>query len=215
MKILIVPVAALLLAWAFNSCKSSGPATFCDTCLKDSLKFTGDHPMRPYVYISAKDCRPDSIGWSFEEYGSGRKSSFEDLIRMPVTINKEQFRCVIKDTSYAWLVFSDCSTGRGIQVHLPLTPGGKLNIRRSGINNFDPKFSIAEGLVAYSDGGNIFVEELATDKKAMMTFGKDVDIDFDVIHEKLDSVNITPARIWAKVKLGEQWKELEKKIELK
>ncbi len=216
MKLLIIPVAALLLAWSFQSCKSSStPATFCDTCSKDSLIFTGNHPLKPYVYISAKDCKPDSIGWGAAEYGSGSKSSFADLVKMPITINKDQFKCVFKDTSYAWLLFSDCYTGRFIQIYQPLAPSGRRNIRKSGINSFDPKFSIADGLIAYSDKGNIFVEELATDKKAMMTFGEAVDIDYDVIHEKLDSVNITPTRIWAKVMIGTKWKELQKSIELK
>lgn len=216
MRILIVPVIAILLAWSFSSCKSSSaPPSFCDTCLKDSLNFTGDHAFKPFVHISAKDCHPDTIIWSSGEMETQRKSYFDELVGMPVTINPSQFKCLFQDTSYAWLVFSDCYTGRGIQIHLPLTSSGRLNIRRSGINNYDPKFSITDGLIAYSDRGNIFVEELATDKKAMMTFGRDIEIDFSAIHEKLDSVNITPNRIWAKVKIGEEWKELEKKIELK
>ena len=49
-----------------------------------------------------------------------------------------------------------------------------MAVRRSGINSFDPKFSIADGLVAYSDGGNIFVEELTTGKTATMTFGEQI-----------------------------------------
>jgi hypothetical protein len=216
MRILLFPVVAILLTWSFHSCKSSSvPSNFCDTCLKDSLNFVGDHPLKPYVRIGAKECRPDTIAWNYEEYGTERKSLFEELIGMPVSINPSHFKCLIKDTSYAWLVFSDCYSGRGIQVRLPLTSSGKLNIRRSGINNYDPKFSITDGLIAYSDRGNIFVEELATDKKAMMTFGRQVDIDYDAIHEKLDSVNITPSRIWVRVKIGEEWKELEKNIELK
>jgi len=216
MKILLPAIAVTLLAWSFSSCtSSSAPASFCDTCLKDSLKFEGDHPLRPYVYITAKDCRPDSIGWNFEEYGSGKKSSFEDLIGMPVSIHKEQFTCVFQDTSYAWLVFSDCFSSRGIQVHLPLTLSGKLNIRRSGINSFDPKFSIDKGLIAYSDGGNIFVEELTTGKKATMTFGQDIGTNFDAVHETIDSVSVTPTHVWAKVKIGNDWKELQKNIELK
>lgn len=70
-------------------------------------------------------------------------------------------------------------------------------------------------MIAYSDKGNVFVEELVTGKKAMMTFGKALDIDYDVIHETIDSVNITPQRIWVKVKIDGEWKELEKNIELK
>jgi hypothetical protein len=51
MKILIVPVVIIVLAFSFGACKSSsGAKTFCDTaCLKDSVKFTGDHILKPYV----------------------------------------------------------------------------------------------------------------------------------------------------------------------
>lgn len=87
-------------------------------------------------------------------------------------------------------------------------------MRTSGINNIDPKFSIAGNLLAYTDRGNIYVEDITTGKKAMMTFGENLEIDYDVIHEYIDSVNITNSRIWVKVKIKDNWKELEKKIVL-
>jgi hypothetical protein len=49
----------------------------------------------------------------------------------------------------------------------------------------------------------------------MMTFGQRLEIDYDAIHEYIDSVNITPTKIWTRVKIGEEWKELQKTIELK
>ena len=49
----------------------------------------------------------------------------------------------------------------------------------------------------------------------MMTLGEQLDFNFDAIHKTLDSVNISPSRIWANVKLNEGWKELEKSITLK
>ena len=39
--------------------------------------------------------------------------------------------------------------------------------------------------------------------------------DHDAIHESIDSVNITPTRIWVKVKIDNEWKEMEKNIILK
>ena len=69
-------------------------------------------------------------------------------------------------------------------------------------------------MVAYTDRGNIYVEETKSGKKAMMTFGKALDIDYDAIHEYIDSVNVSPERIWVKVKIENEWKELEKKITL-
>ena len=47
-----------------------------------------------------------------------------------------------------------------------------------------------------------------------MTFGEDIGPDYNAIHQSIDSVNITPARIWVKVKVQNEWKELEKKITL-
>jgi hypothetical protein len=50
----------------------------------------------------------------------------------------------------------------------------------------------------------------------MMTFGKMLaDLDYDAMHEFIDSVNISPTRIWARVLMDKQWKEIEKSIELK
>ena len=55
---------------------------------------------------------------------------------------------------------------------------------------------------------------MATGKKAMMTFGKAIDIDYDALHEHIDSVNVTNDRIWVKIMLDGQWTEKEKKITL-
>ena len=83
------------------------------------------------------------------------------------------------------------------------------------LNKFDPKFAVADGLVAYTDRGNIFVEDMATGKKAMMTFGKMLpDLDYDAMHEFIDSVNITTTRIWANVLMGNNWTAIEKNIPL-
>ncbi len=87
-------------------------------------------------------------------------------------------------------------------------------MKTSGINNIDPKFSIADNLVVNTDRGNIYLEDIDTGKKAMMTFGEKLDIDYDALHEYIDSVNITNSRIWVKVKIKDSWKELEKNITL-
>jgi len=66
-----------------------------------------------------------------------------------------------------------------------------------------PSVSVAENLVANTDRGNIYIEDMATGKKAMMTFGEKLEIDYDDIHQHIDSVNITDTRIWVKVKIGD------------
>jgi hypothetical protein len=216
MKLFIAPAIALFLVWTFSSCKSSsGPATFCDTaCLKDSLKFYGDHPLKPYVFVTASKCHADTITWSYDGAETNRKVNINYLLENTVHINKNFIRCFIKDTAYAWVIFNDCATGRGYQLKLAFNKSGNLTTRSSGINGTDPRFSVADNLIAYTDRGNIYVEDMVNGKKAMMTFGKKLDIDYSHFHDILDSVNITDSRIWSKVKINGEWKELQKKITL-
>jgi hypothetical protein len=157
----------------------------------------------------------DTVAWSYTGMGANRKMGIADLVGKQVYLNKNFVRCIINDTSYAWLLFNDCSNGRGYYLKIPFNKTKSLGRKASAINGLDPKFSVAEGLVAYTDRGNIFIEEMTTGKTAMMTFGEDLSPDYNAIHETIDSVNVTPARIWAKVKIKDQWKEIEKKIELK
>ncbi len=216
MRILIIAITVALTTQFFSACKSSTkPESLCDNpCLKDTLKFSGEHFLKPYVYISAKDCLADSIIWSYESMGVNRKTGISYLLGASVKLNKNMVRCLIKDTAWAWVLFNDCSTGRGFQLKLPYSKNQNFSLKSSGINNLDPKFSVEDHLVANTDRGNIFVEDMVTGKKAMMTFGERLDIDYDAIHEFIDSVNVTPARIWVKVKLAGGWKELEKSIRL-
>ncbi len=215
MRYLLASFLAILMVAAIVSCKSSsgdGPKTLCDTaCLKDTLKFTGDHKLSPYVYISAANCKADSLIWSYKGMGTDRKTKFD---YPTVFVNKDFTRCVFKDTGFAYVLFNDCATGRGFQIKLPYNKNESFVMRTSGINNIDPKFSIGDNLLAYTDRGNVYVEEIATGKKAMMTFGEKLDIDYDALHEYIDSVNITNQRIWVKVKIKDQWKDLEKTITL-
>lgn len=216
MKVLIIIVVSGLVAMTFTNCKSSSaPATFCDTtCLKDSLKFNGNHKLKPYLFISTKNCGPDTITWSYSGMGVNRKMGFADLMNTSMHLNKDYVRSEIVDTSHIWLLFNDCATGRGYLLKLPFDKSRTIERKSRGINNLDPRFNVDNSLVAYTDGGNIYVEDIVTGKTAMMTFGMAADFDYDAIHETLDSVNATPERIWVKVKLGEEWKELEKKITL-
>jgi hypothetical protein len=218
MRSLIIPVIAILLLASFVSCNSSGKGdkTFCDTaCLKDSIKFTGNHILKPVVNISASKCIADTLMWSYNGMGVNRKIGLKNLLNNTVHISNNYVKCYFNDTAYALLTFNDCATGRGYQVKLPFDKKATISIKSSGINNFDHKFSVTDDLIAYTDRGNIFVEEIATGKKAMMTFGKALEIDYDSIHEYIDSVNVTPTRIWVKVKIDNEWKVLEKNITLK
>ena len=217
MRSLIIPAIVMLLAISFGACKSSSSAkTFCDTaCLKDSIKFTGDHILKPYVYISARNCMADTIIWSYTGMGVNKKEAVSFFTGREVYLNKNYIRCVFKDTGYVWMMFNDCATGHGYLLKLPFNKTASIGRKSKAINNIDPKFSISGNLVAYTDPGNIFVEDMFTGQTAQMTFGKDIGADHNDIHKYIDTVNITPSRIWVKVKIDNEWKELEKKITLK
>jgi hypothetical protein len=218
MRLITIPALVLTVAVYSFSCSSKGSSakTFCDTaCLKDSVKFTGEHKLRPYVYISAGQCMADTLTWSYSGMGVNRKMGLKDLLNNTVHINKDKVTCSFNDTAYAWLLFNDCATGRGYQLKLPFNKTSTIGRKSSGINNIDPKFFVDDNMVAYTDRGNIFAEDKRTGQTVQMTFGKALDIDYDAIHEFIDSVNVTPSRIWVKVKIDNEWKELEKKITLK
>ena len=215
MKYILIILIALSVANLNQSCKSSSPPTFCDTaCLTDSLKYTGEHSLKPWVAITASQCGADTIAWSYEGMGAIRKIALKDLLNTEVKINRDFARAVFNDTAAVLVMFNDCGNGRGYQLKLPFNKEDNIGRKSSGINGLDPKFHVDESLVAYTDRGNVFVEEIRTGKTAMMTFGEKLDIDYDAIHEHIDSVNITPERIWVRVKIGDEWTELTKKITL-
>jgi hypothetical protein len=218
MKALLVLFLSGILIWNFTACKSSSaPPSFCDTaCLKDTIKFSDEaNPLKPSVYISARDCNADTLIWNHLDMGVNRKMGIVDLVGAPVKVNPSAVDCFIKDTSYAWLIFNDCSNGRGYLVKIPFSKNERISPKSSAVNSLDPKYSVDPSLVAYSDRGNLFAEDKATGKSAMMTFGERIEIDYNNIHDFIDSVNITPTRFWARVKIGDKWEEKEKAIELK
>lgn len=206
--IVTIPVLALTILSCSNKTSSTAKPSFCDTvCMKDSLNFMDEsNRLKPYVFISAKNCDGDTLTWGYE--GQNKNILFN------YRLNKDYTRCYFKDTAFALLVFNTCINGRGY--FLKFSFGKKASFKKStsAINNFDPKFLVADSLLAYTDKGNLFVEDIPSGKKATLTFGKTLDIDLDAIHETIDSVNITRNRIWAKVKIEGEWKNLEKNITL-
>ncbi|HNJ26366.1 MAG TPA: hypothetical protein PK319_08000 [Chitinophagaceae bacterium] len=189
---------------------------FCDTaCFSDSLIFAGEHPLKPYVIISGDNCKADTITWSFKSLKNYRKISIPDVMKRDIALNPDYLRCYIRDTSFAFVIFNDCISGRGYWLKLPFNKTADIGRKSGALNNFDRKFSMPDNIVAYTDRGNLFIEDITNGKTAMMSFGEDTGLDFDAIHETIDSVNITPARIWAKVNLGGKWTDMQKDIQLK
>lgn len=214
LAMLLLAVTAFSLS--LGSCNSSGPATFCDTtCQNDTISFRLDHPDQPYVSIGMKNCKPDTITWSHNRITAKRKVEFPFLTGKEVHINKSHMRHYIKDTSYAWLVFNDCITGQGFITKIPFNKTDAIVRKNSAFNSFDPKFIVDESLVAYTDKGNLFIEEMSTGKKATMTFGRQVDMDYTAIHETIDSVIVTPQKARVRIKIDNEWEVIEKDITLK
>lgn len=213
--LLVITAVALFACGGDNNVVDEKP--FCDGAgLGDTVKFIKeDHKLKPYLYITAKNNLPDSVIWSYKGLGTNRKYPFETFGLKKFPLNKNYMTVYFGDTSYIWFLFNNCSNGRGYLSKIFFDKSKKIIRNGRALNNFDPKYAVADGLAAYTDKGNIFVEEMATGKQGLMTFGKWLEeIDDDYLHDYIDSVNITPGRIWAKVKIDKKWTILEKDVTL-
>jgi hypothetical protein len=90
-------------------------------------------------------------------------------------------------------------TGRGYLMHLPFNKKETVRKMSSAINSFDKKFVVPEDLRAYCDYSTIYVEDINTGAKAQMTFKEEYKIDFNTIHETIDTVNISRNRIFVQL----------------
>ena len=218
MNTILTKLAILALSSTlFVACNNSGDtaATFCDTtCRSDSFNFNNDAAIKASVRISVKDCAPDSIAWTHSYMATSRQLPVSDLVSQDIRLHRSAIECVIRDTSHAWLSFNDCITGRGYLFRLPFNKSENISKISGALNAFDPKFDIADNLRAYTDRGSIFVVDVNSDKQAMMTFGESYDIDFNKIHEVVDTVHVSAKRIFVKLKKEGKEIPLEKTIDL-
>ncbi|MFV0605374.1 MAG: hypothetical protein ACK5NK_05975 [Niabella sp.] len=184
--------------------KSSSSEPFCKdtTCITEPILVSSDAPGKPFVRVSFKDCKIDSI-----HYEKGGMGVIKDIIfaeYMPdkeIRVSKDYFKIDIVDAKYAWVKFNDCATGRGYLLKLAFDKSGTEIKLSSAINNTDKKFNVADGLVAYYDNTFIYVQDMATDKvaKQLLTDTGVKEIDFNDVHSLIDSVNITKDNIYAKL----------------
>lgn len=218
-KIIMRTLTFLALVFSLlvmTSCSNNAATgkTFCDTaCSSDSLTFKGDNKFNPLVSIGVKACTADTVLWTYDLIG-GKMLSLRDDLGQDVYLNKSAIDAYFKDTSYVWLQFNDCKTGRGYLLKLPF---GKSEERRKitgAFTKFDPKFSIASNLIVYTDRGSVFVENLENGNKASMPFDKTYDIDFNKLHEMVDSVHVTHDRIFVQMIRDGKPVPYEKKINL-
>lgn len=193
--------AVLFALLAMTSCSNNADtaATFCDTvCSSDSLHFKGDNALNPMVSIGLNSCKADTVVWTHDLAGT-KMLSLRDDLGQDVYLNKSAIDAYFKDTSYVWLQFNDCKTGRGYLIKLPFSKSAERRKITGAFTKFDPKFSIAPHLIAYTDRGSVFVENLENGNTATMPFDKAYDIDFNKLHELVDSVNITSNRIYVQM----------------
>ena len=215
MKVLFLLFPIGFFFTACNSGADKSAQTFCDTtCINDSFKFNNDHKLRPRVIITVNNCTADSITWTHDALAANRQMHMGTLLDGLVRLNNTAISCFIKDTSYAWVAFNDCLSGRGYLMQLPFDKTKSVRKMSSAINSFDKKFVVPDNIRAYADYSTIYVEDINTGNKAQMTFKEEYKIDFDNIHEVIDSVNINPGRIYVELMKGGEKIPLEKQISL-
>ncbi|WP_346238141.1 hypothetical protein ABDK00_003595 [Niabella insulamsoli] len=207
----LLSLTFVIATLAFVGCQDSGTtasAPFCSdtTCLTEPIKVTSDAPGNPFVNISFKNCEIDSIHWEKGGMGVIKDIIFAEFIDKPVKPSKQFLSAEIIDGKYAWVKFNDCATGRGYVLKLPFDQSGATSKFTSAINNFDPKFELEDGLVAYYDNTFIYVEDMKTGQiaKQLLTDTGVTDINYDDVHSLIDSVNITKANIYAKLKVDKK-----------
>ncbi|HZH38051.1 MAG TPA: hypothetical protein VEX65_12280 [Flavisolibacter sp.] len=209
-------LAILSVLFIATSCGDNNGTgkTFCDTaCNTDSLNFKGDHRWNPTVDIGLNACKGDTLMWMHDYSGSHMLSMRQDL-GQEVYLNKSAIDCYIKDTSYAWLQFNDCKTGRGYLLKLPFNLSEERRKISGAFTRFDPKFKVDPDLIVYTDRGSVFVENRKTEQKASLSFDKPYDIDFNKIHEMVDSIHVTKERIFLQMIREGKTMPYEKKISL-
>lgn len=215
MKNLIV---LLIIGIALVNCTNNSSDTgkvFCDTtCKSDSFVFTGTHRLKPFVSISVNNCVADTLVWSHDALLNQQQVDVTSFIDKEVRLHESAIKCFIKDTSYAWLSFNDCITGRGYLMKLPFNKSGTINKMSSAINSFDKKFVVPDDLRVYADYSTIYVVDVNRESIEQMSFKEEYNINFDRVHEVIDSVNISRNRIYVELIKDGRKTPLEKKINL-
>ena len=210
--------ALFYILFIYSSCSDrngDSAQSFCDTaCSTDTLKYKADHSMEPFVTLSFKNCLADTLTWSHKALPTNRQIHMGTFFEKPMKLNGSGINCVIKDTSYAWLTFNDCATGRGYLLKLPFNKKESINKISSALNSFDKKFAVPDDLRAYTDYSTLYVVDINTGNKAEMTFKEEYKIDFDNIHETIDSVNVSKNRMFIQLIKNGKKIPLEKQISL-
>ena len=205
---LLLAIIVLSIGMIGCSDKEAAPAKLCtDPCLKDSLKFRGDHDLQPYVYVLPANCAADTIVWSHKLVPRNKKIVVSEYTDRDVMVSPNLVQAYFTDTSHVWLLFNDCNTSRGFAIQLPYDTTRSIKSYKSALNRIDPKYNVAEGLVAYADYTFVYVQDMNTGKTEQLKLSDtELTIDFNQIHNTFDSIFVTRNRIYVKMK-GEDAKE--------
>ena len=214
---------ALSFTWLLTACGGGATETasepFCkDTsCMTEPIRVASDAPGKPFVNVTFKDCKIDSIHSDKSGKGLSSKIVFAEFIPNDIKPSKEALQIDIIGSKHAWMRFNDCATGRGYAIKLAFDETGKTQKLTTAINNFDPKYKVADSLVAYYDNTFIYIQDMHTDKVAQQLL-TDVGVrnhDVNQPHSLIDSVNITKERIYAKILFEGKTIEHDKALEYK
>ncbi len=198
---------ALSFTWMLTACGGEATETasepFCkdSSCMSEPIRVTSDAPGKPFVNVTFKDCKIDSIHSDKSGKGLSSKIIFSEFIPNEIKPSKEAFQIDIIGSSHAWMRFNDCATGRGYAIKLAFDENGSAQKITTAINNFDPRYKVADSLVAYYDNTFIYIRDMNTDKVAQQLL-TDVGVrnhDVNKPHSLIDSVNITKEKIYAKI----------------
>ncbi|MFT3904537.1 MAG: hypothetical protein QM727_15300 [Niabella sp.] len=200
--------------------KTTAPETFCtDTaCVSEPIVVQSDAPGKPFVKITFKDCKIDSIISDKGGMGVINTIVFSDFIPNEIKPSKSLIKVDIIGSTHSWIRINDCATGRGYAIKLNFDKGIGKQKFTSALNNFDPKFKVAEGLIAYYDNTFIYVQDMETNKvaKALLTdTGITEVIDYNDVHALIKDVDITKEKILAHIHYQNKDIEVSKSLEFK
>jgi len=200
-------IAFVFLVFALYGCGGGGQEplakTFCkdSSCISEPIRVTSDAPGKPFVSVSFKDCKIDTIHWEKGGMGVIKDIIFAEFIPNDIRPTKDAFNIEIIEGKHAWIRFNDCPTARGYALKLAFDKSGTTQKITTAINSFDPKYKVADGLVAYYDNTFIYVQDMATDKVAKQLL-TDVGVrkhDVNDPHSLIDTVSITKEKMYAKI----------------
>jgi hypothetical protein len=198
MKFLLLLTLPLAFLTACNNSGKSGK-TFCDTnCNSTSFDFQGTPEFKQSLTVNVKNCVADTVTWTHGKALTNSQIQLSDFLNQSVKLNKSAISCAFQDTSFVWLAFNDCVTGRGYLLKMSYKKTGILKMT-GALNAFDPKFSVDPDLRAYTDRGNIYIVNVNTGKEAQMTFKKEYEMDFNNVHKAIDTLNVTKQRVYIKL----------------